>query len=251
MTLDGKIALITGAASGIGRASAVILAEQGASLILSDVNVEGGEDTADRVIKGGGQAIFTRCDVSKSADVEAMVKMGVEKFGGLDIAVNNAGIARLQTPIDKIEEDQWDAIMNINLKGVWLCMKYEIPAMLERGGGSIINVASLAGLVGTPYGSDYGASKHGVIGLTKSAALEYVRQGIRVNAVCPGFIDTPMVEAVIEQNPKMDAMTRKWSPMRRRGTVDEIANAVLYLAGDTSSFVNGHTLTVDGGAAAQ
>lgn len=251
MSLEGKVAIVTGGASGIGRASAVKLAAQGAKLVVSDLNEDGGQETVAMIQSAGGEATYIPCNVTQSAEVQALVQGTIDTYGGFDIAVNNAGIANIQNRIHEIDEDQWDRVINVNLKGVWLCMKYEIPHLITRGGGSIVNMASLSGLVGTAYGADYCASKHGVIGLTKSAAVEYVRQGIRVNAVCPGFIDTPMVEGVIDRNPAMDSLTKKWSPMKRRGVPDEVADAVVYLAGDTSSFVNGIVLPVDAGAFAQ
>lgn len=251
MLLQNKVALITGGGSGIGRASALRLAGEGARVMVSDVNEAGGEETVRLVKSEGGEAAFVRCDVSKASEVEAMVKATVQRFGGLDIALNNAGVGGAMLNADKLEEAVWDFVMNINLKGVWLCTKYELPEMLKRGGGSIINVASLAGLLGFRGNAVYAASKHGVIGFTKSVALEYARLGVRVNAICPGFTETPMVTNMIAEVPRMEEMTRNSSPMRRLGRVEEIADAVLYLASDMSSFVNGHSLTLDGGASIQ
>jgi NAD(P)-dependent dehydrogenase (short-subunit alcohol dehydrogenase family) len=250
MTLQNKTAIVTGGGSGIGRACALQLAEAGANVGVSDVNAEGGAETVHLIESAGGQAVFIRCDVTSSAEVKAMVNAAVETFGGLDVAVNNAGVGGTMAALDAQDEATWDTVININLKGVWLCMKYEIPHMLQRG-GSIINVASLAGLVGFRLNAVYSASKHGVIGLTKSAALEYARRGIRVNAVCPGFIETPMVADLIEEVPYMREGTVKSSPMRRLGSVEEVATAVLYLAGDGASYINGHALALDGGASAQ
>lgn len=251
MLLQNKVALITGGGSGIGRASALRLAEEGARVMISDVNEVGGEETARLIEANGGEAAFVRCDVAQASEVEAMVKSTVQRFGGLDIALNNAGVGGAMLNADKLEEDVWDFVMNVNLKGVWLCTKYELPEMLRRGGGSIINVASLAGLLGFRGNAVYAASKHGVIGFTKSVALEYARLGVRVNAICPGFTETPMVTNMIAEVPRMEDMTRNSSPMRRLGRVEEIADAVLYLASDMSSFVNGHSLTLDGGASIQ
>ncbi len=251
MSLENKVAIVTGGASGIGRASAVKLAALGAKIVISDMNEDGGQETVAMIEAAGGKATFIACNVTKAADVQGLVQGAINIYGGFDIAVNNAGVANIQSQVHEIDEDEWDRVIGVTLKGVWLCMKYEIPHLIQRGGGSIVNMASLAGLVGTPYGADYAASKHGVIGLTRSAALEYVRQGIRVNAVCPGFIDTPMVEGVIDRNPSMDSLTKKWSPMKRRGVPDEVADAVVYLAGETASFVNGIVLPVDAGAFAQ
>lgn len=251
MLLENKTALITGGGSGIGRASAIRLAKEGANIVVADVNITGGEETAALVADGGRSAIFVSCDVSKAGEVEAMVSAAVKAFGGFDIALNNAGVGGSLVNLHDLDEATWDRVININLKGVWLCMKYEIPAMLARGGGSIINVSSVAGLVGFRSNAVYAASKHGVIGLTKSAALEYARQGIRVNAICPGYTETPMVTHLIEEVPFMAEGTRKSSPMRRLGRVEEIADAVLYLASGLSSFVNGVALPLDGGTAAQ
>lgn len=251
MSLEGKVAFITGGASGIGRASALKLAANGVKIAVADMNEDGLAETVEMVKAAGGEAIYAVCNVAKSDEVKAAVEQTVAAFGGLDIGLNNAGVGGSMFPVDHLDEGTWDTTINVNLKGVWLCMKYEIPQMLKRGGGSVINVASLAGLVGFRYNAVYSASKHGVIGLTKSAALEYPTRGIRVNAICPGFTETPMVTNMIEEVPKMGDVVARSSPMRRTGNVDEIADAVVYLAGDTSSYVNGHALTLDGGASAQ
>ena len=251
MGLAGKIAVVTGASSGIGRATALKLATNGVKVGLSDINVEGGEETAQMIHEAGGEAIFTRCDVRKEDEVRAMIAATVSAFGGLDIGVNNAGVGGTLANVEALEEATWDFTIDVNLKGVWLCMKYEVPPMLDRGGGAIINVASLAGLLGFRANAVYSASKHGVIGLTRSTALEHAREGIRVNAVAPGFTETPMVTDMIEQAPFMDKFTQKSSPMRRLGTVQEIADAIVFLADDTSSFINGQTISLDGGASIQ
>jgi NAD(P)-dependent dehydrogenase (short-subunit alcohol dehydrogenase family) len=250
MSVENKVAMITGAGSGIGRASALKLAQAGAKLALSDVNVDGGEETVRMVEAQGGEATFVRCDVSNSNSVKAMIDQIVAHYGGFDIALNNAGVGGEMAAVDRQSEDVWDQVININLKGVWLCMKYEIPQLLNRRGGSIINVASVAGLIGVRGNSIYAASKHGVVGLTKSVALEYAKLGIRVNAICPGFTETPMVSDLVDAVPEMGPRVQNASPMRRLGRVEEIADAVLYLAGDTSSFVNGICLPLDGGLTA-
>ncbi len=244
MKLAGKVALVTGGASGIGRASALALAEAGAQVMVSDMNTAGGEETVKLI---GSGAAFCRADVASAGDAEALVGATMERFGRLDYAINNAGVGGDMLLTHQREEAIWDLIMNVNLKGVWLCMKYEIPALLAGGGGSIVNIASAAGLIGFRYASAYAASKHGVVGLTRSAALEYARQGIRVNAVCPGFTDTPMVDDVKAASPQMAEATVRSIPMRRLGTPEEIAQAVLWLCSEDSSFVTGHALAIDGG----
>jgi NAD(P)-dependent dehydrogenase (short-subunit alcohol dehydrogenase family) len=247
MKFTDKVALITGGGSGIGRASALALSAEGASIMISDRSVEGGEESVRLIQAAGGNAIFIACDVSKSDQVEALVAGTIQEYGRLDCAVNSAGVGGDMTSTDRREESAWDLVMNVNLKGVWLSMKYEIPPMLAAGSGSIVNIASAAGLIGFRYGSAYSASKHGVVGLTRSAALEYATKGIRVNAVCPGFTDTPMVDTMKEVNPHMSEATIKAIPMRRLGTPEEIAQAVLWLCAPDSSFVTGHALAIDGG----
>lgn len=248
MTLTGKVALVTGGSSGIGRASALALAREGAQVVVSDVNVDGGEETVEHVRAAGGEAVFIEADVSRGTEVAAMVAAAVMAFGRLDCAVNNAGISgEMIGKVDEIDEATFDKIVSVNLKGVWLCMKHEIPYMLEQEGGVIVNMASVAGLIGSPRGAAYSASKHGVIGLTKSAAVEYARRNIRVNAVCPAFTDTPMVRGVIEKDANMEQITVRAIPMRRLGTPEEIAEGVVWLCSDASSFVTGHALVMDGG----
>jgi NAD(P)-dependent dehydrogenase (short-subunit alcohol dehydrogenase family) len=244
MSFTGKVALVTGGASGIGRAVALALAAAGARVMVSDVNTNGGQETVGLI---GENAAFYPCDVSQAEQVEALVAETVSSFGRLDYAVNNAGVGGVMTPVDRQDEATWDMTINVNLKGVWLCMKYEIPAMLANGGGAVVNVASAAGLIGFRYNAPYAASKHGVVGLTRSAALEYANKGIRVNAVCPGFTDTPMVDDMKVLNPNMAEATIKAIPMRRLGEPDEIAQAILWLCSDASSFITGHALAVDGG----
>ncbi len=247
MRLQGKVALVTGAASGIGRASARRLAEEGARVVVSDLDVAGGEETVRLIREADGEAVFVRADVARADDVALLIRQTLAAFSRLDCAVNNAGVGGDLTPTHLRDEAMWDAIMDVNLKGVWLCMKYELPVMLDQGGGSIVNMASAAGLVGFRQASAYAASKHGVIGLTRSAALEYARLGIRVNAVCPGFTDTPMVEAMRRDSPKRADAIVSAIPMRRLGAPNEVAQAVLWLCSDESAFVTGHALAVDGG----
>ncbi len=249
--LKGKISLVTGGGSGIGRASALAFAREGAKVVVADVVVDGGEETLGMIKKAGGEAIFVKIDVSKAAEVEAMVNKAVETYGRLDCAYNNAGVEGSWVSTTEYTEENWERVISINLKGVWLCLKYEIAQMLKQGGGSIVNTASVAGLVGTPEASAYVASKHGVVGLTKTAALEYAKLGIRVNAVCPGAIRTPMLERVISTQPQLAESATAMEPVGRLGSPEEIAEAVVWLCSEAASFVTGHAMAVDGGMVAQ
>ncbi|MFO8101313.1 MAG: SDR family oxidoreductase [Dehalococcoidia bacterium] len=245
--MEGKVALVTGAGAGIGRAAALAFAREGANVVVSDVIVDGGEETVKQVQESGGEATFVRTDVSRSADVEAMVKKTIDTYGRLDYAANNAGINGPITALADCTEEDWDKVMGVNLKGVWLCMKYEIPWMLEAGGGAIVNTASMAGIVGFPAQPPYVTSKHGVIGLTRTAALDYGSRGIRVNAVCPGVIHTTMVESLLDTIPDIIDSLNKQAPVGRIGQPGEIAEAIVWLCSDAASFVTGHALAVDGG----
>src|SRR5919198_256362 len=251
--VEGKVALVTGGASGIGRATALAFAREGAKLVVADMNADGGHQTVHMITENGGEAIFVQIDVTSANAVEAMISQTVETYGRLDCAHNNAGIAgRVRAPLHECPEDVWDQVLAINLKGVWLCMKYEILQMLHQGSGSIVTTASIMGLVGSWSGtSAYNASKHGVVGLTKTAALEYARAGLRVNAVCPGYIWTPLLESTLMSQPEMEAQIVARHPVGRMGRPEEIAEAVLWLCSDAASFVTGHTMTVDGGYVAQ
>jgi NAD(P)-dependent dehydrogenase (short-subunit alcohol dehydrogenase family) len=244
---SGKVALVTGAGSGIGRASAQAFANAGASVVVADVVVAGGEETVQLIKKAGGEASFVQADVSKASEVEALVRHTVETYGRLDYAHNNAGIEGAAAGTVDHPEDVWDRVIAINLKGVWLCMKYEIPEMLKQGGGAIVNTASVAGLTGSAGSIAYTASKHGVVGLTRATALEYAKQGIRVNAVCPGGVRTAMVERVIGGDPTIEAYITALEPMGRLAAPEEVAQAVVWLCSDTSSFVTGVPMPVDGG----
>ena len=252
-SLEGKVALVIGGGSGIGRASALAFIREGAKVVLADVNTSGGEETLDRIKEMGGEACFVRADVSSAAAVEAMVSRTVESYGRVDCAFNNAGISvPMRGPMHEFPEEMWDRVVNINMKGVWLCMKYEIPRMLQTGGGTIVNTASIMGLVGSPTGNmAYNASKHAVVGMTKTAAIEYAQSGIRVNAVCPGYILTPLVEQGILSDPGQEEKIIGRHPMGRLGKPEEIAESVVWLCSDAASFVTGHTMTVDGGYVAQ
>ena len=249
--VDGKVALVTGGASGIGRATALTFAREGAKLVIADLNADGGQQTVHMITEKGGEAIFVRTDVSQAVAVQALISKAVETYGRLDCAHNNAGISgggRVLTA--EYTEDTWHQVIAINLTGVWLCMKYEIPQMLSQGSGAIVNTASVAGLIGGRGIAAYAASKHGVVGLTKTAALEYAQQGIRVNCVCPGVIQTPMTERGLS-DPEQKAQVIAREPIGRVGTPEEVAEAVVWLCSDATSFVTGHTMTVDGGYVAQ
>ncbi len=249
--LDGKVALITGAGSGIGRASALAFAREGARVAVADIVVEGGEETVRMVKEAGGEAFFIKVDVANAADVEAMVNTVVDTYGCIDCAYNNAGIEGRLASTDEYPEDVFDKVIDINLTGVWLCMKYELPHMLKQGSGAIVNTASGAGLIGVAGMSAYVASKHGVVGLTKTAALEYAKSGIRVNAVCPGLIQTPMVERLTAEQPQLGEALVAAEPVGRTGKPEEIAESVVWMCSDAASFVTGHAMSVDGGYVAQ
>ncbi|HEY2562480.1 MAG TPA: glucose 1-dehydrogenase [Acidimicrobiales bacterium] len=246
-SLGGKVAVVTGAAMGIGRASALTFAREGASVVVADIDEDQGRETVALVETAGGQASFVRTDVSVRADVAAMVQHAVDVYGGLDCAHNNAGIAAPMVPLAEYPDDGWDHTIAVMLTGVYLCLKAEIPRMLERGGGAIVNTASGVGLVGYPGQAAYTASKHGVIGLTKVAALDYGAQGVRVNAICPGTAATPMVDQAIEQDPAIDDYLKRLHPIGRIGQASEIAEAAVWLCTPAASFVLGAALPVDGG----
>lgn len=249
--MEGKVALVTGAASGIGRASALALARAGAAVCVSDINDKGVAETAERIMDAGGKAIALTCDVTEAAEVSMMVAATVEAFGSLDAAVNNAGIAgSFDDRLHEADDQLFERVLAVNLRGVWHCMKAELSQMLARGGGSIVNIASVAGLIGAPKAAAYTASKHAVVGLSKSAAVEYAKLGIRVNAICPAYTDTAMVQSAIEGNPLMARIMERAIPMGRLGGASEIAEAVVWLCSDSSSFVTGHSLALDGGLVA-
>jgi len=245
--VQGKIALVTGGGSGIGRATALVLAREGAKVMIADYVPEGGDRTVKLIKENGGDASFIHADVSDSGQVEMMVNKTVETYGRIDCAFNNAGIeGRMANTVEATEEN-FDRIIAINLKGVWLCMKYEIPHMLKQGGGAIVNTASAAGLVAVEGLSAYNASKHGVIGLTRTAALEFAQKNIRVNCVCPGLINTPMVARMIDSGGMNEQDFIAAEPVARMGKPEEIGEGVVWLLSDGASFVTGHPLAIDGG----
>jgi NAD(P)-dependent dehydrogenase (short-subunit alcohol dehydrogenase family) len=245
--LDGKVALVTGGGFGIGRETVLAYVRNGVKVAIADINEAGAQAVAAEVAALGGDALVIKVDVSRQAEVEAMVQHVVAHFGSLDIAFNNAGIDLEHGLITQTEEESFDRMMAVNVKGVWLCMKYEIEQMLKQGGGAIINTASIGGVIASPKMAIYGATKHAVVGMTKSAAVEFGRKGIRINSVCPAVINTEMTARAMEKDPKIADTIVRAHPIGRLGEPDDIANAVLFLSSEASSFVLGHQLLVDGG----
>lgn len=251
LDFKGKVALVTGAGSGLGRATALLLAKQGAQVIVSDINEVGGLETVASIKAEGGEAEFVRCNVAKEAEVNALVQQTVAIYGRLDCAINNAGIGGLWTPTHAYPTDNFEKVMAVNTTGVFMCMRAEIQQMLAQGGGgAIVNVSSVSGLVGFPNNIAYATSKHAVVGLTRTAALEYARKNIRVNAVCPVFTITPMVEGMFEVIGDLKDKLEVSIPMKRFGQPSEIADAIVYLCSDAASFITGHSLPIDGGMVA-
>ena len=248
--MTGKVALVTGGSSGIGRATALAFAREGAKVAVADLNIVGGQETVSLITGAGGEACFIEADMGEAASVAAMVAKAVETYGRLDYAHNNAGIEGILKRTAEQAEEDWAPVIQINLTGVWLCMKYEIPHMLQQGSGAIVNTASGAGLIGVKRMAAYVASKHGVVGLTKTAALEYAKSGIRINAVCPGVIKTAMVDRVSGNRPDVLDKMIAAEPIGRSGQPEEVAEAVVWLCSDAASFVTGHAMAVDGGAVA-
>jgi NAD(P)-dependent dehydrogenase (short-subunit alcohol dehydrogenase family) len=244
--LEGKVGLVTGGTSGIGRETAVLFAKAGAIVVVAGRREKEGEETVELVRAAGGEGLFVKTDVSKTADVETLVQRTVEKFGRLDVAFNNAGIEGVWVPIVRQSEEDFDRTININLKGVWLCLKYEIKQMLRQGGGAIVNMSSVTGLEGSAGAAAYSASKHGVIGLTKSAALETAKSGIRVNAVCPAVVETAMGKRLFGA-PPVHKQVLGYHPIGRFGRPAEIAEAVVWMCSDRASFMTGQSLVLDGG----
>jgi NAD(P)-dependent dehydrogenase (short-subunit alcohol dehydrogenase family) len=251
ISFDGKVALVTGASAGMGLATAHAFAEAGAAVALADINEPAAHEAADKLVADGHRAIALRCDVADEEQVAAMVQQTVAAFGRLDAAYNNAGIQTTNIETADADGEEFDRVTSINLRGVWNCMKHELRHMRDQGSGAIVNCSSIGGLIGLPGLATYHASKHGVIGLTKSTALEYAARGIRINAVCPGTIDTPMVSRMIAADKDAMAAIMKDTPNGRLGRPEEVANAVLWVCSPAASFVLGHALVVDGGYTAR
>ncbi|UQA54878.1 SDR family oxidoreductase [Polyangium aurulentum] len=246
-SFTGKVAFVTGAGSGIGRAAALAFAREGAKVVVADLSEQNSQETVRLIEALGGRALAVRCDVTRAEDVKAALDRTIETFGRLDVAFNNAGSEQPVTATADLTEEEWDRIVRVNLGGVFLCMKYEIPLMLAQGGGAIVNTSSGAGVKGFKGQAAYAAAKHGVVGLTKSAALDYAPQNIRINAVCPGIIDTPMMDRFSGGTAEGRERVISQEPIGRMGRPEEIANAVVWLCSDAAPFVIGHAMVIDGG----
>jgi len=249
---ENKVCLVTGAGSGIGKATAMAFAKEGASVVVADVNEEAAKETVSKIRKEKGKAIFIKVNIAQQDEVKKMIVVAVKKFGQLNCAVNCAGIAgKLSLPVHEYPEDDWVNMININLIGTYYCVKEEITKMLKNGGGNIVNVSSAAGLVSQPFNSPYAASKFGIVGLTRTAAKEYAAQNIRINAICPTAIETPMImhgRRKLAQNPEALEAAKNYQAMKRMGQPEEVAEVILWLCSDQASFITGHAMPVDGGA---
>lgn len=247
----GKVVLVTGAASGIGRSMALAFGRAGACVVVADTSVDGGHMTAALIVEAGGKGLFVKTNVTSASEVDALIDKAVSHYGRIDCAVNGAAIEEEHLPLAEGDDAQFDRIMNVNVKGVWLCMKSQLRQMLKQeGGGVIVNVADAGGLVAAPHRAIYSASKHAVVGLTRSAAIEYAKEGIRINSICPGAVKTPMLARMLEREPGRDKKLKAAHPMGRVADPAEIASAALWLCSEHASFVTGHQLAVDGGLTA-
>ncbi|WP_332848101.1 SDR family oxidoreductase [Massilia sp. S19_KUP03_FR1] len=250
LPFSGKVALVTGASSGIGRAAALAFGRAGACVVVADSSVDGGHATAAMIVENGGKALFVQVNVTRANEVEALIDKAVSYYGKIDCAFNNAGVEEENLQLADGDDAMFDRIMNVNVKGTWLCMKYEIRQMLKQGSGTIVNTASVAGLIGAPTQAVYAASKHAVVGLTKTAAAEYARSNIRINSVCPGVVKTTVLARALENDPEREDKLKNVHPFGRFAEPSEVANAALWLSSEQASFVTGHQLAVDGGLTA-